>query len=207
MRICPTEDDLVRLVDDALPQAAADDVEAHLTECGECRRTLARSEAALRLALGGTADAATAVSSDRAAPARPKGPRIRAIAAALAAAACVVAIVRISAARHDVAPTPMTSASPASTQSRDERAPAHRASDPDVAALADRVASLSADAAPAPSDDAAAAALASAEVRAVLGMSGAAERYRHVAERFAGTAEAGEARARLAMFDPGEDRR
>ncbi|MCG3135698.1 MAG: hypothetical protein HMLKMBBP_03431 [Planctomycetes bacterium] len=79
----------------------------------------------------------------------------------------------------------------------------------EIASLAERVSAAERDhAAPeAAHDDAAAAALAAADVRDALGMPGAADRWRHVAERFAGTHEAVEARARLAAVSAGEDRR
>src|SRR5262245_13249640 len=58
MTSCPSELELVEFVDGALGAAAAERVEEHLVACGSCRELLARSEAALRLALGGIADSA-----------------------------------------------------------------------------------------------------------------------------------------------------
>jgi hypothetical protein len=187
MTSCPSEEDLVLLVEDgadAAPEAAA-----HLAECEACRRLLGRSEAALRFALGGLADEAAA--SPVLAPAAPRRLRFVAAAAAVLVAAALggVALLDAGGDRGDVAAAPPTV--PGSPEARIDA----------LLAAAERLA------APVPEDDdgadVALAALAAAEARVALGMPTAAARLRDVVDAFPGTAAAREARARIDALEGG----
>jgi DNA-directed RNA polymerase specialized sigma24 family protein len=180
MTSCPSEEELVLLAEEALEPAAADAAVAHLAECEACRLLLGRSEAALRYALGGMADAEAAVPAGRSAPTRPRAwPRVAAAAAVLVGFA--VGGVLVARSQRNAVPEVVTT-----PESRLDA----------LLATAERLA------APSPADadesDVALAAFAAADARLALGMTTAEARLADVVERFPGTVAAREARARLA---------
>ncbi len=94
MTSCPGESRLIRLIDGDLTSSEEAVAVDHLAACDECRALLGRSEAALRYALGGIADAERAPASAAAAPAprRPARFRVAALAAAMLASATVAGV-------------------------------------------------------------------------------------------------------------------
>jgi anti-sigma factor ChrR (cupin superfamily) len=202
MTSCPAEEDLVLFVEGDLGEARTEEVAEHLVQCEDCRRLLGRSEAALRYALGGLADA------ESAAPvvARPRGRLLRVALAASAAAAAVVAAAVFVVRGADESRNVARVGTPADAPHTAIEAP------PRPATIADQIALLQARAerlaaTPSPADessDVALAALAAAEARLDLGMDTGRARLADVVEEFPGTTAAREARARLAAL--GDDR-
>jgi hypothetical protein len=223
MTSCPDEADVVLLLDDSADAAGpkAEAVIAHLAECEACRLLLARSEASLRAALGGLTDADAAVVTSAAPAADDAGadagavahgplPRVLTLRRFAAAAAVVAAaVVGFAFARRDAAatgPGRETATAPGATQTPAPRTALPRTALPRT--VEEEMRHLLAEAArladaPAPgeeSDEIALAALAAAEARIELGVPTGAARLRDVVERFPGTPEAREARARLASL-------
>ncbi len=225
MTSCPDEADVVLLLDDTADATDAADatgpkaeaVIAHLAECEACRLLLARSEASLRAALGGLADAAavavTTADDGRSDDAPRPHPRLLALRRFAAAAAVVAAAFAGWAfARRDAA-TPALGRETANVPDRETAtAPeSPRAGAPTTTAprtleeemrqlLAEATRLAEAPAAGEQSDEIALAALAAAEARIDLGVPTGVARLRDVVERFPGTPEAREARARLASL-------
>ena len=204
MTSCPSEEELVLFVEDELPAEAADDVADHLVACAACRRLVARSEAALRYALGGAADrervatVAAAVESRTPArmPARFAMRRRAAIAGLVTAAAAAAVLVIVRTPRDDG-----TVARVGTSAVVDPRHPPTLCDEVD--GLLARMDRLAAPPSEDGSSDVALAALAAAEARLDLGMATGEARLRDVVERFPGTPESREARARLASLGGG----
>lgn len=207
MTSCPDEAEVVLLLDDTAdgPRPESDAVIAHLAECEACRLLLARSEASLRAALGGVADAAdAAVASARHGVAFDGGARPVARVLTLRRAAAAAAVVAAAFAGWTLArrspatdlPDRETATAPGAPS-----APAPRSVEEDLRDLLDEASRLAeVPAAAEQSDEIALAALAAAEARIDLGLPTGAARLRDVVERFPGTPEAREARARLASL-------
>lgn len=207
MTSCPSEEDLVLFVEGTgwdAPEPGSEAVADHLTACAACRALVARSEAALRYALGGVADRSRVAGGADVRRARSTASTRRSVAPWLAAAAAVVAaiagtwgILRSPGVGGDVG---VRGATVAHAPSIGGRAADAAAQVDELLARADR---LAAAARPEPASDAALAALAAADARLGLGMPTAAARYEDVIDRFPGTPEAREARARLAQIGGG----
>ncbi|MCE9638006.1 MAG: hypothetical protein K8T90_20080 [Planctomycetes bacterium] len=204
MTSCPAEEELVLHVEGDLDPRRADAVADHLVECEACRRLVGRSEAALRYALGGLADAerTATVAVAEAAPATrpPRVVRRAALSAAVGIAATVLVAVAL---RSSNAQAPSVSSADVGTVAHVARAPLTL--DDEINALLARTARL---AAPVHADesndsDVSLAALAAAEARIDLGMDTGAARLRDVVERFPGSTAAREARARIAALEGG----
>ena len=182
MTSCPSEEELVLFVEDEIPEDQATVLADHVAACADCRRLIARSEAALRYALGGIAD------RERAAPVAN-----RRVAWWWPVAAAAVLVATVTIALHapngtQVDPTEPTEARIATPRSL-------------AVELDELLARVERIAAPAPPEsDVALAALAAAEARIDLGMPTGAARLEDVIDRFPGTPEAREARARLASL-------
>lgn len=196
MTSCPAEEDLVLLVEGDLDQRRADAVTDHLVACEACRRLVGRSEAALRYALGGLADAERTAGVAR--PVR----RVRWVAVSAAAGVAATLLVAL-ALHHDDAEAPAATTADVGTVSPAPASP--RTLDDEINALLARTERLAAPVHAGEGDDSdvSLAALAAAEARIDLGMDTGAARLRDVVERFPGSPAAREARARIASLEGG----
>ena len=211
MASCPTEQELVGLVDGDLTEVRAAEVADHLAECADCRALLGRSEAALGYALGGIEDAAVpayvargndltsgidegadgdpAVAAPPASSLQPPACRSWAVWTPVAAAAVLLVAVVVATSTSEPTVAPRTEVA--------ERDAGLQALLADARRLAD---------APSPGvpvqEELALAALSSAETRLSVGLAAeGAERLRQVSERFPGTVAANESLVRLAALE------